>query len=1574
MPDLAIQSSAYTKACGFSSPSANLTASRICATCHDLLRKSPNEAVFQDAAISALSQVRKVLGLTLQQRALFGRTKEIKQVLDQLLESVLDVLKETWAYGQGNTLDRRPEVSCSNRSINMLQCRKDQLFDQFWICQLAPDFFGSYDAVDQISQMRNWLRPNDETVRAASSKIQATRAMYAEFTCEWFSKSLLDFVRSSDKTFWIEGSAGCGKSMLYGWIVDSLQNQVGGHRYAVLSHVIDSRLPTGAEASYMLKELLRQGFEQNPGLITLYNALAKAIDSATKSDYDIETTDALWEALHTLLHNTSQPSILVIDGLSELTGGVTAVKECYHRLFQAVSESRTVKLLVLSRHIDLLPQFASRRLAIDKSHVHEDIRRVLNSSLLPGDVEDRTDMIHRIIRKADGNFLWSLLALQVWKSELGQDFSTRLESLPNSLAATALLLVSKTDFSNQPLQLLLLASSVAVRPLTVAEAKSLLSVHNADKSVPRQDFDIIRMVDQGCGSIMTVDDGMIYFCHPVFIKPVHEMAQSKPGPSLTDINIDISKRLLLYLKLVTNVRIELTIKPVASTILEDLFGLNPLLTYALRYWTWHLLQSGLVPDFHSVTANSGYGSVFPDSIFVAVLETTFWTKQSPREALRALRTSVQMRRKVLGVHPATLQITASLAVYLRDASRFSEAAATFAAAFQLAQQLLPEFDDFTVSCVFECLESLKQAPDAADRDPSIDQPTMLRYMAAKYSKQYGPSSDKALEFGQALAVHYATTGQNALSVQSYRDIHGLTADRFGKSSSQAKAVANDLATLLQQSNQSGDQRHCGDLVLDNAMEIFPANDDRHIQASILKAEAYQSEGDQINAEMIFLSLLHEISSIIQPQKANEDQLKLINVGLLYARYLTGQNRAAEAQGILIGFWTLFDKSRGQGSAATGLLKNIAHELQQTGLYTMSLTVLNFVSEWSSACDADPNDVMEFEENIIVVAQQLIKTSESRAVLSKPTEDALIRTFRSDKFQRTSKLIAMLTQICQVLLNSFVLEERWYDVVNVASTMLRSAWPSVLDNDSEPPSAEDFSPEVEGFAPELRDIALNLASSYSMINKAAEAVHVYQQVLQSIKRTGLGDSQLFVTTAQTAIDAFGNAGQIEQMIFLARNLISHYEETLGGDATLTVDSSYTLASLCMQHGQSDVAKSYFTKIATNLRQPKCHDQRALPALKALLKIFLSDKCWVQAQNIYGSLWHTFLEKGKEYGIHEDTARDLHEGFSQLLNNQLHVDMGVLHRLHEEYKNGCVSAFGLSAHVTIDAILYLAESWEQKESNSLAAIRLYESVIDLESDLSPAIKREVAKELDDTVSVLLNFYRDRINEVMDPHTVARGSRLAKKQYMADKANLSHLSTKFLSSLTLWVALLTKEGSLQSKCTAVQELQQAVDSILMSDCAGNALFDAAITLASSFVDNGYLTEGTDIIQALREQMIYPNANTNQVQISQTSAVGRSKMTFLTAFETRMRGSIQTFAENHSRALLEAVTWESVQTLIQSASPTELVLAHGAKLQTMLSSHYPTYKVRDLSSNCSTSSWHNTVLPLVQALKQRVNSSWRC
>ena len=901
---LALKVSSYAARFASVVGNAQATAMTIYERCYTLLQLGRSQATSFVPALGTLAGVSQALSLF----ARYPQQKvgiKLQQCFDQVLDRTLELLNGLTCHFQDTAaaievVAAPPDFQQNlSRSIQAFNVQAAHVVNEMWSSHIPSD---TQDSMVQFTQIQQMLQPQDGVVETTQGILSAERSSRHEFTCEWFSKSFLDFVRGSDSVFWIDGRVGCGKSVLFGWILDSLQSPVDGREYAAIAYAIDPLLPSESSTACVVKALLRQIVERQYGSASMYQALAKLMSTVASGAAPHQVENALWQCLETVIGNIVQPMMLVIDGLSELHGGEAAAATLFESLLNIIADNRMVRLLVLSRPFAFSPGTPLRRKTIEARDVHRDIHRVITDMVPIGSATPSAEIARRIAREANGDFFWSLLTFQDWAL---QDFSQQMwRTMPTSLDAVLALLASRIDLSDRSTRLILFHSIVARRPLRLAEIEFILRLDLANQMLGPQTLNVSAKIEQTLGSVLMVRDGVVLFRHGLLKQALVDNLQFGTLSPRQEMHADMTNVLLLYLKLTLAQRSELTLKLTPSSTMEDLFHQHPLLPYALRYWTNHMVASTMSTEARSFDPDSNCRLVYPDTVSAAIFEASFWMRKPSWESIQALNIAAFVRKEILGNHEATLQTTAYLAEALRSTEDFTGAAINFATACEIAQQVLPEFHAFTTVCMTRLLDIIDLADGSKMQNHASQKANVLQYMLSMSNAQRGPSSDQAMEFNYLLASHYSTMHEDVLCAAVWQNIHRTTVDRHGRDSSQAKLTAERLVTLLQESRQSKDgSQEYSDSVYEDILQTYEVTDARRINASAAKAEAYKSLGDPFNAELVYINLWHAVAEVCQGRKILENHEKLLEVGVLYARFLSDYERLSEAQTVLLGLWS-----------------------------------------------------------------------------------------------------------------------------------------------------------------------------------------------------------------------------------------------------------------------------------------------------------------------------------------------------------------------------------------------------------------------------------------------------------------------------------------------------------------------------------------------------------------------------------------------------------------------------------------------------------------------------------------------
>ena len=1348
-PDFALKVSGYADRYISAVDSVQLTATMIYGRCYVLLQLGRSQATSVVPALELLAGVSCTLSLFTgwsQQ----STSSQLQKHLGQTFDRTLDLLNGMTSYfqdlsvGLGTATGPSRLRTSLGKSLEAFDLQADQLLNELWTSHIPADVQKS---LVQFKEVHLFLQPQDEVVRKTQRILLAERGSRHEFTCEWFSRSFLDFVRGSDIALWVDGRIGSGKSILCGWILESLQSPVDGREYAVVAHAIDPLLPSETNTVSVIKAILQQILKRQYGSGNLCRALANLMDAVASGDAPVQVQKLLWECLQIAIGDAVQPIMLVIDGLSELDGGDAAAAALFQNLLNSVAGNPLVRLLVLSRPFTFLPVKALRRRTIEARDMDKDIRRVITDLVPSHAPTPSVEIARRIAQEAEGNFFWSLLAFQEWTA---QNFSQQTwKAIPASLDANAALLVSRIDFSDPMTCLVLFNSIIATRPLRLAEIEVLSRLDVNNKMLKPQALDVSRAIEQTCGKVLVIQDGIVLFRHALLKQALLETLQFGTLSLGPEMHGDMGCRLLLYIKLVLGQHSELTLKSIPSSAIEDLIQAFPLLSYALRYWTSHVVTSTMYSEPDSFTASSDCRLVFPETVYCAIVEASFFTRNLSWESLKALKIAASMRKEVLGNHEATLQTTSCLAEALQLRRDFTGAAIHFAVASELAQQILPEFHPFIATCMSKFLDTV----DLADHNKISDFPSrkasVLRYMISMYETQTGPSSDEAIGLSNLLATHYATMQEYALSTEVYRKIHRLTIDCHGRDSSQAKVSEDRLVSALRFQPEEGGSP-CSDSVYDDIVQTYDVTDARRINASIAKAESYRSHEDPFNAELVYISLWHGVTEACHRQRILDNHEKLLKVGVAFSKFLCEYGRMSDAQTVLLGLWSQQQALGYKSETTTALLEELATAMKHSGLQEMALEVLGTILatselEDSSKCEGIRTVISDMTLDMVRGARS---NSYSEAALRRVLEERISRGLKPSDASMVNALITELVNY-----------DRFGDVVSVAAETLHRLWPAVMDD---PYKLVPF--DSNAFDSELASLATSLAQAYMKTNQMAGVGPIYWHLFQAARHSIAIDDSAVVEYANLALEAFKKTGQVHEIIALREDLLEYCIGKYGEDHTITIESRYALASLYSQEQLLEKAKEQ-----------------------------------------YGSLWSMFVTKGPECGFDPSTSKALYVGYTSLLKKQAPVDRGALHEITEGYRSACLNHYGEQDSTTLEAVLKLAESWNGLHPGGSEAIQLYEWLVDRQECVLPDDTKAIIEVAE---SYLTDFYQMCISDGNNqrPSTtrvahlqgknLTRAVRLQEKRYQREKTRRGASQPATLSNLAIWVSMRSQSRVLRTR----------------------------------------------------------------------------------------------------------------------------------------------------------------------------------
>lgn len=175
--------------------------------------------------------------MLLRRNTLLTATEYLRREVGYALNDLLLLVRDVSLYYRARLLGSGQDTSFDfntvfGHQVSAFDQRKAGIVNSMWEHALG------HQALAQMRTVRKWLQPSDRASRKLLGGNEIKAGSRAEFTCEWFQSHLLAFTRSRDDVLAIQGPAGCGKSVLAGWIVERLQRPLGKKTHDTLSCTI----------------------------------------------------------------------------------------------------------------------------------------------------------------------------------------------------------------------------------------------------------------------------------------------------------------------------------------------------------------------------------------------------------------------------------------------------------------------------------------------------------------------------------------------------------------------------------------------------------------------------------------------------------------------------------------------------------------------------------------------------------------------------------------------------------------------------------------------------------------------------------------------------------------------------------------------------------------------------------------------------------------------------------------------------------------------------------------------------------------------------------------------------------------------------------------------------------------------------------------------------------------------------------------------------------------------------------------------------------------------------------------
>ncbi|KAL8834428.1 MAG: hypothetical protein Q9170_003750 [Blastenia crenularia] len=1535
---------------------SKLAARLIWAACRALLQLGPSNAQALETTFSVFYKLGLSISLLLRRNTLLTATEHLRYEVGYAFNDMLLLVRDVSLHYRIRLLGQATETSFDfnttfGHQISGFNQRKAGIVNAMWEHALG------HQALSQMQALRTWLQPSDGASRKLLTENETRAGGRAEFTCEWFQSHLLAFTRSQDDILALEAPAGCGKSVLTGWILERLQRPLGKKTYDTLSCTIEPDVLGEATSLAVAKRLLLQLLDQNVGDKSLYRDLVETQQHATSKNKDA-LEKSMWKCIDTGLEDQyrgTQYLMIVVDGLDELEGGQQHITKTVNHLASLAAKHSNVQAIFSSRGSASKPAHGKTRTFLIKSdHCHEDLGLVIDGLLEHYDhfrhqsEHDREKDVGQLRHAAKGSFLWAILMTFLLKRESSRDgFEKALKSAtesPKSVDETIAKIMSTIDLAKPDLHLLLSWMLLVDRPLTLAEIRLMYQIDLAKKTFVERDMKAIHDALSTLGPFIVQQDGFVRFRHSVIRQyMLNVQHEGKRLRNRREAQADLTMRLLAYCHFHLTKTHDPTFDMMEDSGIQKLFTKYGLLEYAARHWLQHFQASSLLQSNGNLQLTSDFKAIFPGITQLPLLEWGCWgAAASSTKTIEMYELALRVRQEVLTQdHRSVIQNFVVCGNAYRNKGQFTEAAWCFYCASKVSQHILRKNHTFTVTCSTTFLTVVESLKLSSRTDLATWKEETLIYIIETYKHQYGKTHDLVIRYCKMLAQLYVDIHEENRAETVWREVREIIIVRFGKGSKEETSISEKLTIVLKKGDKKTDiiEYEQGVFEIVTELEIW---DIRRIQMTIELARSYEKRGEILMAEELLVMLWRRLTEQCHHHHHHHGvdiHIHTIDIVVEYVHFLRRYHRHEEAANVLICIWSEYEEYDFESEVIFLKLKVIGQLMREISLLSIAVSV--FKKCWSWFKSRGKHEHTKSCEILISETMVEIVTSVSTTMTTTTSTEIVVREVFESTLSRTT-VTSETISICKNLISYYMKLEQWSEAVEITKRSLLVIWKSVVSGGGMIALPKDFGSEAI-------DIAIHLAICHHRSHHFHEAEEIYVRIFHACRNSCRIDDERLTRSFGILIKFYEEHRQWQKMIEIYREMLVEYRTHLGPKHSLTIRTLYILGSLCMEHGHGD-AYEYYEEIITVLNGGShvCHPD-ALEAMMVVCRWRYEAGHWHKLRTVCKILWETWRDR---HSGHEKFTADfvevLYLRYRYVLEHHVHCEYSVLRELLMEYRNACLKSFGFSVAITIKAVIELAHICMKSEKHMQEAISLYEEVLTHIETTSKTTTMTTVITTTTITEIKQRLTKAYIHvcshESVSTQTIERAIKVVLERYRSLQITLGWAHVETLAVLRQVVLMHMRLKKQESVSIVTRILLEATIEIITREKHSKTLHEAGRSVGQIYASCGLTSYAQEMIHELRLHIITgTTTSNNKLGLKLDKAVGRVSFVFLVTLGQVIGENVSiSFAEVMAEYITESVLYELYNRSFKSS--TTVMIGHAARLRYFLHRHKRQTQINNL------------------------------
>ncbi|KAH8431979.1 uncharacterized protein LDX57_009626 [Aspergillus melleus] len=1484
-----------------------------------------------DSIFGQYGRVTMGISLLLQQESYFRSSRSLQQEVAEIFAHLLQMIMHiSMEYRQGV---RNQNWQAVGEAVNGSFFCYFNRFTVHWrrISQAAFSTGVANKTVADFASIYQFLELQD---RPLQMLLDGHNHSLTDGSFAWFDPHLTTFTLSRRNLMLVTGHPGSGKSALAQWTVGKLQGSPEFDIWSVVPVAIRSDVPITTLTLSILKNILIQMLDhcvssrETQDLIL--PAVTKALELAETGAADPQVEEQLWVALRTALQSNLQ-FLLVVDGIDQIKHPNATVGSFLHRLQEAVSERNSPsKLITFSRplakaQMPMRETTTTHQLTMNASLTEHDLQGAVEDTMASDSAFSGLDTLQTralstsIVPRAQGCFVWAQLALELARHQSTfPEMVSAIKNAPKTLGDVIDRHLQGINLHRMGIQSVLAWLTASERPFRVQELEHLLAVDVKSLKVATRTPNIDRDILQPLTRITLVRDGFVSFRHPMIREHIQARAiMSQVVPfTLAEAHYDLLIRSLAWVRQSVSDEVAVAWDKLGVSARDRYMDAYELLEYTSRYWLSHMLSSPIAMSNRELSFTGPFRRAMPTSVIFAQLELTNRESQFSRSSIVELyRLSVVVRRGVLGDDSHALLQSLILSARAADQAKATWANDHLFEAWTRSRALYGPTDTISQS-LEQLLVSTPEGKGKADRSAGLKTEALRDMTLANWG-----SSDitfaQRLQYLDRLVNHYKGKNQKELAYDVSKQFYRQTLQTYGLYSSETMQAAQFLEHHFTIKPPDELALELTRAKYENTVRSMDVTDPRRIAEGLRLAQMYEESNQAVKAEGVLTRLWSALSAREIDSINSWDQRT--KVAFYFSQFLRRQSRPDESTALLRELSAELEEDGGVKSPEmVERAEELRVEAREMGLVDMdralALQVWKYYYTTGQQYSPEAVQLAEGLANDLIPTKAMV---ESTGILSPEETILLPGLIDSIASAGTNQRTLPLLGLCHHLATQHIRAEEWSEGSKSALAVLKHAWPTVEDPQS---TAKFHSNE----APTMANLALDHA--YCLFRRLH--VHTASVVYGNAFKASITADQVAVpsvtTVVKTVVEFYETTFQFEKALVLLHQVSDFFASRLGQHDKHTIDTRYYEGDLALRLSRRSEAEDSYHNIYTACIRDGKISSSGVRASVALVALYEQQQKWDAALEVYRHLWPTLVRfderDGYDRALLEGLLPKTYAGYMAILDHSTIQGAGAeRHQVASQHQQLCRKLYGATNPRTRDATLTLAALCANSARHT-EAVNLYQQVLNTNDWVSAS---EVSRGLPDMSEPLPISIKHQMAQLYIQQN--NTSRDAYSLYNEELALAKQQQGLSAPNTLLWLHAIAnmhaKQGSVESRKQGAALLREHVDEVVHVTTNHDTLVDRAHRLAEIYLECGYIEEGNQMINDMRQQVVHETpAAQRQSLVEYRPAV------FVASFE-EVFGKRQTSHQILSELSREGQVYNAFQ---QSLASHDLVptLAAGDKL----------------------------------------------